>query len=787
MDEKQLLKRLRTAFATEASERLESLSGNLLKLENLETVEEQAPALEVVYREAHSLKGAARAVNYNGIEALCMTMESVFAHIKKESVVVPEAFFDLGQDCVAAIRDFMDNLDGESSSSGEKLEALTERLNRFLERKESRESTKTGVPARPQSDSEAALGPECVMAENGGRASRDASSETDKKNRRFRAEPVASKNRKHDRSADASGLRIASEKLDAILRRAEEMIGLKLASESHLENLRKLRDVVDSSFERRGKICEFLKTRMEPGRPKRFLPNGESEKLARFVEAEQEEARYLAHEIRDMAAFFERYRRSLAKLTGDLLEETKSAMLRPCADLFDQFPIMVREIARESGKKVQFELQGTHIEIDRRILERMKDPLLHLIRNAIDHGIEPPEERKLAGKSEKALLRLSGRQNEGKTVEMVLCDDGRGIDADAVKKRAVERGLLTAPEADELSRDEAVSLIFKSGVSTAPLVTEISGRGLGMAIVSERIEILGGTLSIESKPGEGTVFHMRLPATLATFRGVMVECGRQVFVIPSTHVRKVIRVYNDEIKTAENRRIIAYRDRATSLADLSSALKIPGTKRNEDADFFPAVVVCAADTIMALRVDQVLGEEEILVKDLGKQLKRVPFVSAATILGSGKPALILNAKDLLQSRPGEDFAPFQTDAQETVERPKVLLVEDSITSRMLLKNMLESAGFDVFAAVDGGKAFAMLPEVLPDIVVSDVEMPEMDGFELTRKIRQSPDFESLPVVLVTTLSSQKDRETGIEAGANAYVVKSEFDQQNLLETIRLWV
>jgi two-component system chemotaxis sensor kinase CheA len=345
---------------------------------------------------------------------------------------------------------------------------------------------------------------------------------------------------------------------------------------------------------------------------------------------------------------------------------------------------------------------------------------------------------------------------------------------------------MAAGETARLAEADVTGLIFHSGLSTSPIITDLSGRGLGLAIVREKVEKLGGTIAVSSTPGVGTTFRLLAPLSLATFRGVLVEVAGRGFVIPTASVVRVCRVKPDQIKTVENRQTIALGARAVSLARLRDVLELSGPDSRTNGAARPVVVVRAAGRQVAFLVDQVLGEQEVLVKSLGRQLARVRNIAGASISGSGAVIPILNVADLVESA-STAGAPEPVDVAPDAapeRRGRLLIAEDSITARTLVKSILEGAGYEVAASVDGLDALTRLKTEPFDLLVSDVDMPRMNGFELTARIRADKKLGGLPVVLVTALGSQKDREYGIEAGANAYIVKSDFDQSNLLEIIR---
>ena len=476
-------------------------------------------------------------------------------------------------------------------------------------------------------------------------------------------------------------------------------------------------------------------------------------------------------------------------MVDHLLDDAKRLLMLPFSTLLAVLPKLVRDLARDQGKLVRLEIRGGEVEIDKRILEELKDPLIHLVRNSIDHGMEKSAERSARGKPPEGLLTVTISQVDGNKVQLVLADDGCGIDAGRVREAAVRHGALSAERAGQLDDRESLSLIFLSGVSTSRLLTEVSGRGLGMAIVREKVERLGGQISVQTRVGHGTSFRLLLPLTMATFRGLVVRAGDQSFIIPIAQVERVVRMRADSIKHAAGQPLIALDGAALSLVWLEHVLQLPVKPTKTPPDTVTAVVLGSGDQRIAYAVTEVMQEQEVLIKGLGPPLSRVRNVAGAAVLGSGKPVLILNPADLLASAvqaPAAAVAAAETETPEGREK-KVLVAEDSITARMLLKNILESAGYHVTAVVDGTDAWTTLKTEPFDLLVSDIQMPRMNGFDLTARIRGDRKLADLPVVLVTALASREDRERGIDVGANAYIVKSSFDQSNLLEVVRRWV
>ena len=508
-----------------------------------------------------------------------------------------------------------------------------------------------------------------------------------------------------------------------------------------------------------------------------------------FLEWNSTYVRSLEHRLAALHRLCEDDYHLLDKIAESILDDMKTVLMLPFSSLLDIFPAFVRKLSRDHGKEAELVMKGEDIKIDKRILDEMKDPLIHLVRNCIDHGIEKPEERVQKNKPLCGTVTITVSQKNSHMVEILISDDGTGIDLAKVKSAAVKLGIITDNEAGKLNDQEVQSLIFLSGVSTSPIVTDISGRGLGLSIVGEKVEKLGGTISLENRPVTGTVCRILLPLTLATFRGILIYVDEHLFVLPTTNVEQVVRVNKEQIKTVENRETIRLNGQAVSLVRLRDVLKFaPKDTADESADILQVVVLGSAERRIAFTVDGVLSEQEVLVKKLGAQLTRVPNIAGATVLGTGKVVPILNVPDLMKSAVQVMGGPVLPTAapveKEEIKRKSVLVVEDSITARTLLKNILESAGYDVKTAVDGIDAFTIIKTEDFDLVVSDVDMPQMNGFDLSAKIRRDKELSEMPVVLVTALESREDREHGIDAGANAYIVKSSFDQSNLLEVIR---
>jgi len=749
----ELLKRLLATFRIEADEHLQAMSAGLLALEKTPPGAEAASIIETVFREAHSLKGAARAVNLVPIESLCQSLESVFAALKNGRLPVSAPLLDLLLQAVDGLGNLLVSGADTSPIVPPAIAALIRQLDQTL----------SGAPlalgAAPEMDTSAAGTVQYTS-------------------------PATS-------VAGSGTVRISTGKLDAVMRQIEELLSPRLAARQRALELRDVTATVAAWKKARTHIQPALR-QIERSAARSGAVNGSAHrrkellKVLEYLEGEHLIMTTLDERLAKLNQSAARDQRTLASMIDSLLHDVKEMQLLPFASLLDILPRLARELAREQGKEVELVIQGSEIELDRRMLEELKDPLIHLLRNAIDHGIETPAVRRAAGKPAQGTVSLAVSQRDSGKVELLIADDGTGIDGDRVKAAARKLGLFSG-EDDGISEREALALAFQSGVSTSPIITDVSGRGLGLAIVREKVERLGGSISIESQREAGTAFHIVLPLSLATLRGVLVRVGERLCVIPSAHVERVARVALKDIRTVENRETIVLDEAVVSLASLGDVLEMPHPTAGNAAADAPVVVLDQNESRVAFRVDEILGEQEILVKSLGPQLARVRNVAGASMLGTGQVVPVLNVADLLKSAVNHVAAPLAAAAAEQPGqgiRQSILVAEDSITSRSLLKNILESAGYAVTTAVDGMDAFTTLRTAAFDLVVSDVEMPRMDGFDLTARIRADRRLAELPVVLVTALESREHRERGIDVGASAYIVKSSFDQSNLLEIVR---
>lgn len=727
-DDDAFLKRLLATFRLEADEHLEAMGRWLRQLGHAgDDPAAASAAVEALFREAHSLKGAARAVNLGDVERVCQAMERALSAVKRGERVLPAGAVDTLQAAVDGLSRLLAPDGGGAPAAG----TLIRRLDAMLA------DAPGAAPAPPPVAPVAPVPP--------------------------RPEPPAA----------ADHVRIATARLESMMAQAEELQPMKASLEHLADELQALALEVADWRRRTDKTVRHARALRRSGvSESQALTLPQRRALALLLDgatSDELALRGVADRIARLARQAAQERRALGSRVDRLQGEMKQALTLPMSHLADGMGKLVRDIARDSGKEVELVVEGGALEVDRRILEQLRAPLIHLLRNAVDHGIEAPAERQRRGKPARGRIELAFAPHEGHQALVTLCDDGAGIALERVRARAARMGLSA-------SGGDDADLVFASGLSTSPMLTDLSGHGLGLAIVREKVEGLGGSVRALPGPGGvGTCFRIVLPTTLATFRGLLVNAGGQSFVLPSNHVERVGRVPRGSV--ADGR--VELQGRALPVAGLAEVLGLRPV--HDERPFLQLVVLHAGEQRIAFGVDEVVGDQEVLVKPFAPPLRRVRHVSGATVLGAGQVVPLLDPGDLLKTARTLDRAPVGAASHPAAS---LLVADDSVTSRTMLKEILESAGYRVATAVDGMDALSRLQRDPFDLLVSDVEMPRLDGFGLTARVRTDPQLAELPVVLVTALDSRADKERGVEVGANAYIVKSGFDQRHLLDAIR---
>lgn len=804
-DTDDFLPQLRATFQVEASEHLQTLAEGLAQLAQRSAARngaatnagskvgpganseaggpdpaarESAAVVERIFRAAHSLKGAARAVGFAHVEALCEAMEDVLAAWRAGAPPDGAALgaMQRAADAMGGLLAGLPVPAGPELASAQAARRMLAQLMRTGIRHAAAASPQpTAAPASSSpssSPSSSHLSPPSSQTPTTASAAVASTIPPS-----ALPTPTAATDALQAAAAHASppaapprrtSVRVTTAALEAQLLQAEELLAAKAAARQRAAELASLAEAVrqmrrrwadaplDARLQQQGAMTDALR------------------ELQEQADAAVAAAGADGHAV--------------GKLVDDMLDHAKTLLLLPFSTLSVTFPRLVRDLCGELGKEAELRIQGEEVKLEKHVLEEIKDPLIHLLRNAVDHGLEPPARRIAAGKPRAGVLELSVRRVDGNKVLVTLADDGGGVDIAAIAAAALRHGLVTSAELSGMDEAQQRALVFRSAVTSSRAVTRVSGRGLGLAIVREKVEALGGEVTVDSAPGAGTRFRMLLPVTRATFRGILVEAAGQTLVVPTAQVERVGRALPGQIHPVEGRDTLALDGRVIPLGHLADVLDLPPRRgvTSRGAASLTYIVIGGGERRMALTVDAVADEREVLVKPLRKPLVRVRNVAGATILASGAIAPVLNVQDLLHSaarRPGTRSSGPDDKGPEPA-RPRILVAEDSITSRMLLQAILESAGYRVTTAVDGADAWARLQAARFDLLVSDIEMPQLDGIGLTERVRADAALSALPVVLVTTLASPADRARGAEAGANAYIVKGGFDQGDLLGAVR---
>lgn len=784
MDKKQeFQRRILATFKIEAQENIASMSSYLIEMENEPAESRKEEIFEVLYRTAHSLKGAARAVGFSDIESLCHATEDLMSAIRDNEIDFTLQVFDVLFHTTDLIEEVLNAKEEDTKSdfdekilkqienlslleAGLEVEINFSRINNLEVKKEIEMSSEPIqlIPEKTKEEQkEKVIQKEVVVKE------------AEKEKREF------------SRNSSDDTIRISTAKLDTLLMQAEEMLSLKLMANQRANNLQK---ILNELLQWNKKSSEIYGSFNEIKQDLKFEGRGSSRtekkinKITNFCDWSNIHFKNIEKDLAETISLASDENYSANSKIENLLEDVKELITIPFSTLLDGFPKMVRDISKDLGKEIKLEVIGDSIEIDRRILEQIKNPLIHILRNSIDYGIESPALRIQSNKNKKGTIKLEVEQLENNKVELKISDDGAGINLEKLKQVYIHNNNIEEKDVARIEETELINYLFQSGVTTSSIVTDLSGRGLGMAIAKETIEQLGGTIKVSTEKGKSTSFVIQLPLSIVTYRGVIIElCNRQ-FIVPTQKVHSVIRVLAKSIETVGNKATFSINKEIIPLVNLSEILELNTPQIS--TEYLQIIVFDINSKKMGFTIDKVIGEQEVLVKKFNKQLSRIRNILGASVLGSGKVVPILNISDLYKSAINTSSlisSVSKNQESKVKEQRSILIVEDSITSRTLIKNILETSGYLVTVAVDGVDGFTKLKEGSFNAVVTDVEMPRMNGFELTTKIRADKDSANLPVVLVTSLSKREDREKGIDVGANAYIIKSSFDQSNLLEVL----
>ncbi|HEY9859379.1 MAG TPA: hybrid sensor histidine kinase/response regulator, partial [Candidatus Obscuribacterales bacterium] len=503
-----------------------------------------------------------------------------------------------------------------------------------------------------------------------------------------------------------------------------------------------------------------------------------------YLSAVRQQASSCRETLSDRLNELELFARRSANLSDRLYREVLASHMRPFSDGVQAFPRMVRDLSRQLDKQIRFEVLGKATEVDRDILERLEAPLTHLLRNAVDHGIESVAERLAAGKPAEGLVRLEA-VHQGGMLSITVSDDGRGVDFERLRTKIVYKQLVSPDMAPQLTEAELIEFLFLPSFSTSDTVTELSGRGVGLNIVQNMIQEVGGSLRAVSKPGKGMTFYLQLPLTLSVIRTLLVEISGEPYALPLARIDRIAMVEPETIAVVENRQFFTIDGQNIGLVVGHQVLELPAS--SYDAKALPVIVISDRLSCYGLVVDRFLGERDLVVRPLDSRLGKVKNISAAALLEDGSPVLLLDVEDMVRSI---DHLLTNGQISQRTERmvPKaqkrVLVVDDSITVREMERKLLQNKGYVVEVAVNGMDGWNALRTGNFNLVVTDIDMPRMNGIELIAQVKQHANLKSLPVIIVSYKDREEDRMRGLEVGADYYLTKSSFQDDTFLNAVR---
>ncbi|MCP4592022.1 MAG: hybrid sensor histidine kinase/response regulator [bacterium] len=760
-------------FRMEASERLERLSAGLMALEN--STEDQT-LIGDLFREAHSLKGAASVAGLGDVSEICHKMEDLLSKVRDGTEQASEVMIDALLAATDAVHQLVE-AGGQEQDCAVGPAQIIERLSNL---EPSSNATEVTSPAAPSPDvpTEDDDQPEATL-ESGVTPEPEPTPIPNPEPEASTPDDPRVEDSPEDEPPPAEEEKVSSPRVeDSPSPRAS-------TSDSPMDTVRLGVDMLSALANLTGELMvagDRLRQRLGTVKELHDLIRSECNRH-RDAQGIQDILRPIATSARGLVDAYTADFAAVEPLITGIHEQVLDTRMLPVSVLFDQLPRFVRDYCRQENIRANLHTEGALTRMDRQVLEQLRDPIIHLIRNALSHGIETPEERRKLAKNPTGTVSLV-TSRRGDRIRITCEDDGRGIDHKRVLAKAISSGTVTEVEADGLTAQQIENLILRPGFSTSEMITDVSGRGVGMDVVVGRMEAIRGTLGIESEPKKFTRFVLEFPASVATLEGLLVQAGGHTYVVPTVSVVRTTRVELAKLQSTCGKATVSIDGQAVPLmmlADLLGRAEFGG----DASDAFPAVVIRHRDLQIAVGVERLLGVQTVVGKSLGDHLRSIRGVVGATILGTGLPALILELGQLVQDG-GTNLRRFegQDGASELEEElAPILIVDDSLTTRMMERSILESAGYIVDMAVSAEDALQKIEDTTYRLMVVDVEMPGLNGFQLTRKLRDDERFADWPIIIVTSLAKEEHRREGLDAGANAYIVKGEFDQSNLLETV----
>ena len=763
-------------FRVELENNTRTLETGLVTAERDQTPER----IESLMRAAHSIKGAARIVGLNAAVTLAHAMEDVLSAAQHGKMTLTADAVDRllkGNDFFASLaRLEISELTAALEKGTDEIQSLSGQLRALLSKpsETSRETTAT-KPAAVETKAGAA---DSAISAATHDFSADAvksvpdGSEADACPGLPAVQPVSRPGAVQDKG-EGGLVRVRSENMNRLMALAGEFLVQTQSVKTVYQSLLGLkRDMVE--LEKPLRLFSEDQMKNEYGEGNANL----GETLTRVAYFEQSVSQEIIR--------FERFSRRLEHLAHRLYNEVISSRMVPFSDGLHGFSRMVRDLARETGKQIRFEIAGNTTPVDRDILEKLEAPLSHLIRNAIDHGMETPHERIAAGKPAEGAITLEARHIAG-MLNISLSDDGRGINPEDLRGKVVEKGFVTSEMAGSLSRAELFEFLFLPGFSTARGVTEISGRGVGLDVVFSMAHEVGGTVRVDSEAGRGSRFQLQLPLTLSVLRTLLLSIDGEPYALPLSRIDRVLSLSHTDIREIEDRQYCTLDGENVGILSARQLFQLPPD--SGPSERLHVVVISDRLNRYGLVVDHVIGEENLVVRPLDSRLGKVPNVSAGAILDDGSPVVIFDTDDLVRSihqllTAGKLQKIGKGRPAVTAGKKRVLIVDDSLTVREVERRLLETAGYEVVTAIDGVDGWNTLTAQTFDLLISDVDMPRMNGIDLVRTVKADPLLKEVPVMIVSYKDREEDRLRGLEAGANYYLTKGSFHDESLLTAVR---
>jgi two-component system chemotaxis sensor kinase CheA len=751
--------KLLAAFQVEHVEHLEAIRSCLVRWEE----EGDVPDVDEAFRRAHSLKGAARVTGLAPVEMLAHHLENLFALVRARTLQVDKEVLHLVGLALDAIEDSAACLlkgcpPPDASRTLEQLNSLLDSVSdatevllaEFREKPRLLENGAARGPAQPQS------APETAVADARGTAARRASR----------------------RSVDT--VRLRTENLDRLLQSAGQLLTESMQQDALAREL----STLDQQLATIHREWESLK-RTTTGPLRRLSVTPELADLTKFVDLVQHKNNFLSRHLRAARLLQQRSSWSVRLLAEQLQEDVRRARMVPAESEFQGFRKMVRDLVRDQGKEIEFRVTGFEVLADRMVLQALKDPLMHVLRNAVTHGIELPAERKICGKSSAGMVALAIRA-VGNRLTIEVEDDGRGVDMAQVLEFAVRRGLLSEADAATKGPSELARLLFLPGFSTSRAVTELSGRGMGLSAVYEAVLRLQGEVELRPRKEAGTTIVMAVPLSISTHRLLLVACQGQTLAIPFDSIEALHHVEIQDVERVEGVPLISLGGKLTPLVSMANLLDETQENGGVEGEKLSLVVLRSGPKRVAVAVDSFKDERNAIITRLGAPADGLAPCLGGILLEDGSVSPVLNPAELVErfkvTRKPTAFVADQTADNQL--QCTILVVDDSFTTRTLETSILETNGYQVRIAVDGVEALEKLRSDKIDLVISDIQMPRLDGFGLLEAIKRDERLSRIPVIIVSSADASEDQERGLRLGADAYIVKRKFDHQELLKVVQ---